>query len=244
MHPTKDQMKSLCEEATELLQSWPTREQFVIEFAGTPKSGKSTCIDIVDHFFRRIGYKTLAPSEGASKRTPQNLKEDLVAYNAWSATYALTQILESRIGADNHQLVLMDRGLFDAMAWFETLADDESESPTPVKLTATQCITIQSFLLIPQWRELTDMVFLFWTDPETALQRENEDKLIDRPGTAMNPQLLTRLNNAYTKIREEHSAKFNRLELVSTSPDTTARGTAYDVTTTILQKIKESRGKK
>ena len=36
-----------------------------IEFAGTPKSGKSTCIDTVSHFFRRTGYKVLAPNRGS-----------------------------------------------------------------------------------------------------------------------------------------------------------------------------------
>ena len=41
-----------------------------IEFAGTPKSGKSTCIEIVRHFFHRLEYKVLTPAEGASQRTP------------------------------------------------------------------------------------------------------------------------------------------------------------------------------
>ena len=55
--------------ALERLQSGtPVRPVFV-EFSGTPKSGKSTCIDIVSHFFRRVGFNVLAPTEGASKRT-------------------------------------------------------------------------------------------------------------------------------------------------------------------------------
>ena len=79
-----------------------------VEFAGTPKSGKSTCIDTVNHFFRRLGYKILAPTEGASKRTPYYLKDDYVAFNAWSATYALTHILEGRYGTDEYHIVILD----------------------------------------------------------------------------------------------------------------------------------------
>ena len=39
----------------------------IVEFAGSPKAGKSTTIDIVTHFFKRTGFKTWAPTEGASK---------------------------------------------------------------------------------------------------------------------------------------------------------------------------------
>ena len=151
MEPTKQQLDDLAAEAEKPLGAWnesPNSKQFVIEFAGTPKSGKSTCIDIVDHFFRRLGYDILAPSEGASKRTPRRLKEDLVAYNAWSATYALTQILESRYGADMYQLVLMDRGLFDALAWFEMLPTSSDPS-----LTGDDRTAIHNFLLVPNWSQ-------------------------------------------------------------------------------------------
>jgi putative protein kinase ArgK-like GTPase of G3E family len=51
---------------------------FVIEFAGSPKSGKSTNIEILVHFFKRMGFKVWAPVEGASRRTPYQLKRDLV----------------------------------------------------------------------------------------------------------------------------------------------------------------------
>ncbi len=41
------------------------RRPVVIEFAGSPKAGKSTTIDILGHFFKRMGYKVWAPTEGA-----------------------------------------------------------------------------------------------------------------------------------------------------------------------------------
>ena len=88
------ELQKLQEEALSLLDSMALDHPLFVEFAGTPKSGKSTCIDTVSHFFRRLGYNVLAPTEGASKRTPYYLKDDLVAFNAWSATYALTHILE------------------------------------------------------------------------------------------------------------------------------------------------------
>ena len=90
---------------------------FFVEFAGTPKSGKSSCIEIVRHFFRRVGFRILAPTEGASRRTPYYLKNNLPAFNTWSASYALTHVLEGKYDAeDRYQIALLDRGLFDALA--------------------------------------------------------------------------------------------------------------------------------
>jgi putative protein kinase ArgK-like GTPase of G3E family len=90
MKVEQDQLDQLAGNAKSLIgslnsQSAAERRPIFVEFAGTPKSGKSTCIDTINHFFRRVGYKVLAPTEGASKRTPYYLKENLVAFNAWSA---------------------------------------------------------------------------------------------------------------------------------------------------------------
>lgn len=65
----------------------------VVEFAGSPKAGKTTNIDIVTHFFKRTSFKTWAPTEGASKRTPYYLRRDLVAFNAWALNYAISETL-------------------------------------------------------------------------------------------------------------------------------------------------------
>ena len=70
----REELRHRAEGVLETLRA-PARPVFV-EFAGTPKSGKSTCIEIVRHFFRRLDYKVLAPAEGASRRTPYYLKDD------------------------------------------------------------------------------------------------------------------------------------------------------------------------
>ena len=167
-------LKELQDDARTLRESLVSGRPLFVEFAGTPKSGKSTCIDTVNHFFRRLGYKVLAPTEGASKRTPYYLKDDWVAFNTWSATYALTHILEGLHGTDEYNLVIMDRGLFDALAWFELLRSRG-------EISSEDCDTIQRFLMVGHWQRLVDMVFLFQTDSETSLERENRDKLIEEP---------------------------------------------------------------
>ena len=182
MNPNIDDMQKLQSRATETLPLLSEHPPLFIEFAGTPKSGKSTCIDTVNHFFRRLGYKVLAPTEGASKRTPYYLKEDLVAFNAWSATYALTHILEGRFGSDQYDLVIMDRGLFDALAWFELLKQKED-------ITSEDCSAIQNFLLVGHWRGLVDMIFLFQTDPTTSPWAGKRQQAHTRTRTSHEPGL-------------------------------------------------------
>ncbi len=234
MNPTDDQKTELQRKAAdtiECLKKCPRSRPLFVEFAGTPKSGKSTCIDTVNHFFRRSGYKVLAPTEGASKRTPYYLKDDYVAFNAWSATYALTHILEGRYGTDEYHIVILDRGLFDALAWFELLKEKDD-------ITSEDCSAIQKFLLVGHWRTLVDTVFLFQTDPATSLERENRNKLIEEPGRAMNPDFLSDLNAAYNTTRQKYAEMFNRFCAIDTGTgQSTELSTAHTVAGTILDQL-------
>ena len=200
-----------------------------VEFSGTPKSGKSTCIDIVGHFFRRLHYKVLAPTEGASKRTPYYLKDNLMAFNTWSASYALMHVLEGVHGSDKYDLAILDRGLFDALAWFQLLGNKD-------EINGSVRDRVQDFLLIEEWRSKIDAVLLFTTDPETSLEREGLHKIIQEGGRAMNPGFLGDLNTAYEQVREEHSEEFARFEIINTSDaeETSPRSTAEEAVAVIL----------
>lgn len=232
MNPTSDELQKLQNKARDSLRALSRCRPLFVEFAGTPKSGKSTCIDTVEHFFRRLDFKVLAPTEGASKRTPYFLKDDLVSFNIWSAAYALTHILEGRYGSDEYHLVIMDRGLFDALAWFELLRLKED-------IAEQDCAAIQKFLLIERWRNLVDIIFLFNTDPETSLERENQNKLIEEPGRAMNSEFLTELNLAYDKTRKNYADKFNRFEIIDTGhgSSTSQQLAAYKIAEMIVEEL-------
>ena len=210
-----------------LKSNQPERPVFV-EFSGTPKSGKSTCIDIVSHFFRRVGFNVLAPTEGASKRTPYYLRSDLVAFNTWSASYALTHILEGLYHSDKYHLAILDRGLFDALAWFQLLESNE-------QISSEERETIQNFISLEKWRSVIDAVFLFTADSATSMERENADKLTDEPGQAMNPIFLDSLNQAYYKVRNEYGDQFKITDIdTSKNEGTTAKSTSAQVADSIL----------
>lgn len=236
----REELRHRAEGVLEALRA-PARPVFV-EFAGTPKSGKSTCIEIVRHFFRRLDYKVLAPAEGASRRTPYYLKDDLIAFNTWSASYALMHVLEGLHGSDQYDLAILDRGLFDALAWFELLAS-RGEISSEVR------DQVQGFLQIEYWRSIIDAVLLFTTDAETAMERENNDKLIKEPGQAMNEGFLEELNDAYGEVRTKYADQFSRFEIIDTGKkgkkdkkDTSPEATAERVTNIILDVFEKTSG--
>ena len=219
------------------LREHPLERPYFVEFAGTPKSGKSSNIDIVEHFFRRMDFNVLAPSEGASKRTPRYLKSDWPAFNAWTASYALMQVVEGLHDPARPHISILDRGLFDALAWFELMKQCG-------QITSEFADSAQGFLTIDKWREAIDRVILFTVDPEISMRRENAQALVYDEGQAMNPKLLNELNAAYDAIRERYSDSFERFHQIDTTEMDEAKQSAIQVARFVVDDLQEISGLK
>jgi hypothetical protein len=166
---------------------------FTVEFAGSPKSGKSSTIDTVVHFFKRMGFRVFAPTEGASKRTPEQLRKDKVAFNVWTVNYAISQLLSAYHDADRSDLIILDRGCFDSIAWNELhqkkgLIDEE------------EAAVIKKFALHPHWAKYIDRLYLFTCDPDVSLKRETSATLTELEGTTMNRETLADLLGEYNSL--------------------------------------------
>src|SRR5215813_2744420 len=64
---------------------------FVIEFAGTPKSGKTTSVEAIRHFFNRHGFRVHVLVERASV-CPIPMKGHLF-FNTWCACTMLSELI-------------------------------------------------------------------------------------------------------------------------------------------------------
>ena len=199
----------------------------IVEFAGSPKAGKSTTIDIVTHFFKRTGFKTWAPTEGASKRTPHLLRRDLVAFNAWALNYAISEILIAYHNVEEHDLVVLDRGPFDSLAWMNVLKEDG-------KLDQDGYDRIRNFARHPKWATLVERVYLFTCSPETSMRREHEAKLIRSDGTAMNEEMLGKLQRQYESLGKEPDNGALAIKRFSTDGDGGQRETAREIVEDVM----------
>ena len=201
----------------------------VIEFSGSPKAGKTTTIDIVSHFYRRLGFRVWAPTEGASKRTPYHLKKDLVAFNAWSLNYAISEILLAYHNVDDPDLIILDRGPFDSLAWMAVLQEQD-------KISKDEYDTIRSYATLDKWARMVSKIFIFVCTPEISLGRENASKLTTASGIAMNEEMLAAVLKQYETLAEELKGYPTRK--IDTSDSTAPKDTAYMVANEVLNTLK------
>jgi predicted NUDIX family phosphoesterase len=67
---------------------------------------------------------------------------------------------------------------------------------------------IDRFLTLDLWCRREVCVFLFSADHETSLNRESSFKLIESHGSVMNPDVIGKLNDAYTLAADRQCSRF------------------------------------
>ena len=229
----QDRAKALVERISLLREE--DRLPLVVEFAGSPKAGKTSNIDIVTHFFKRTNFKTWAPTEGASKRTPYFLRRDLVAFNAWALNYAISEILTAYHNVEEYDLVVLDRGPFDSLAWMRVLKNDG-------QLDQDGYDRIERFARHPKWANLVERVYLFTCSPATSLHREHDAKLIRSDGTAMNDAMLRKLHEQYEFLGDESASDSASIRRFSTDAGPGLRDTARAIVIDIMDLLERKAG--
>ena len=234
LDPTQNDLKDLKRRALAVSKRrpWLKSGPICIEFAGSPKSGKSGTIETVTHFFRRTNVPLAAPAEGASRRTPAQLKKDFVAFNVWSLNYAVSEVLMATTSPQRPAVVFLDRGPFDAIAWMRFVRDEKR------LLTSSQCRAIEDYALHPKWTSRIHRLYIFTVSPAESLRREHRHALIAEGGIAMNKPVLTALVAQYQKLARDFRRKYP-VRTLDTTSDTTPLGVAFAVATDILDLLEQ-----
>ncbi|HZS03017.1 MAG TPA: hypothetical protein VFE37_30180 [Chloroflexota bacterium] len=203
------------------------RRPFFVELAGTPKSGKSTTAARLAHFLRRNHFRVRLLPEPASICPLAH--QDHLAFNTWATCTTLIEMLQA-VERDE-QIVLLDRGLFDALCWTHWLARTG-------RLSAAERRTVDEFVALDCWRQWLDLVFVFTADPDTAIEREVAGQLTDRAGRIMNRTTLQQLNESIAAVRREREGAFRAMVAIDTT-GSDARQTLEQVTAVTLQHMQE-----
>lgn len=167
------------------------RLPIVIEFIGPPKAYKSTVRDMVGRLAEKCGFRVFRPIEGASLPSQRVLRENLVAFNAWTGTYALQQLLESCLPVNQYDLVLFDRGIIDAICWFRALNELEYASDEASDAA-------RNFFGMTDWQRLLDGIVLLICDPTTSVKREQTGHLARADKLATSDAFLAKLHEVYS----------------------------------------------
>ena len=156
-----------------------SRRPVVIEFCGSPKSGKTSCLKSLDVFLRRNGFKTYIISEKAENCPITNKHSPI--FNLWTVMRSIADLCEMLYDRRHSDvdIILCDRPVCDALCWLEwmrtrgALGDGEFE-------------TIANFVTLPFWTRAIDIVFVLTADPSDSIAREYAHLLTRKRESIMN----------------------------------------------------------
>ncbi len=164
----------------------------IIEFTGTPTSGKTTLINGFDSILRNRGFRVMRPQEGAevfrhiSRKTP--------AYNITTGSYGLINVMEAANTRD-YDFVLLDRALYDAHAW---MIFWEGRG----QLTSEERAAFQRLFTDERWLLHIDLCLYVVCAPKQAMARAK----LDSPhavgcieGSYTNPTTIAKLIKVFSQ---------------------------------------------
>lgn len=223
------ELERLAAKILELKRRVRPRRPIVIEFAGSPKSGKTSALNSLDIFLRRNGFRTRVLTERASVCPIPNKFDPI--FNVWTGCAALNQLMDTiSNNALNVDVIIMDRGFFDALCWFEwqqingLLRHDDFER-------------FIGFFLAPRFRMVIDLVLAFDASPETSIEREYRNLLTRKEGSVMRKEVLTSYREVVTHALKKYTPLFRQVTASNTDKKTQDE-VSYDITKLTLEKLR------
>jgi predicted NUDIX family phosphoesterase len=208
------------------------RRPIVIEFAGVPKAGKTSTISQVHSFLKRCGFRVQTVIERASVCPIRDKKH--ANFNVWTACTTLVQVLEHTQEpprVDDPQILILDRGLFDAIAWL-TMMDRLSRIRTEDREA------IERFLLMPEWRKRINGVVVMTVSPREALEREQGLLPVEGTGSIMNTEVLQQMLATTKECAKRLADCFRIFEIDTTKrPGSTQKKTAEQAAEIVISLI-------
>lgn len=180
---------------------------FIIEITGTPDAGKSTTIDELYKFLKNQKLRVLPPQEGA-ERFP-HIPRNTPLYNIRTGIYAW-EILVDKSHMHDLDVIIFDRGLFDAYTWMMYWKGKNQLTPEEERL-------FQWFFTFRLWIDKIDLCYFMICDPEKSIERNKKIALSDKFGETSNPATITTLVERYKKAYELLSPQYPQLRLIDTT---------------------------
>lgn len=227
-----DELKKIASEVKQIIGQYRKRRPIVIEFSGVPKSGKTSSINSLMQFLKRNDFKVKILQESASvcpvkdKHSPK--------FNLWTVCDSIKSLVgELESERTRYDVIIMDRGIFDAMCWFQWLVDNR-------KMEHEMQDIMKCFLGMDELTSCIDIVFVYKATPEVSIEREYASLLTDVPGSIMNQEVLGEYLNAIdvTVGYAEKEKIFRRVEIIDTS-NINQNDVGKKVTETTLNILKE-----
>ncbi len=231
-----EELEKLASDILDLKQERKLRRPLLIEFCGSPKSGKSTTITSLNQFLKRNGFSTTVLTERASVCPVSNKKDPF--FNVWTLTSAIAEIIEN---LDNKKtdIIIADRAIFDALCWFKWLNTNETkESPY---LDSESYKALKSLINMDLIKGYINIIYVFTVEPKISIEREYSNLLTNKRGSIMQESVLTSFNTSITNVMKEHKNDFRKVISIDTGIEKNNKHpnfVSYSVTKNILYTLK------
>jgi hypothetical protein len=142
----------------------PLHRPLIIELAGLPNAGKDKISRVLVSYLEDVkGYRVGRIEESFGSCTLTGSKLDKFK---WAILNMVNKLQEYADMPEKYDVVLVNRGLFDALAWLQWWRQWDK------KFTEGDQHEFESLLLHSQWRDLVDYVFLLRVSPAESIRRE------------------------------------------------------------------------
>ena len=203
------ELQKLAEEVRALKAEHRQKRPIVIEFSGSPKAGKTSCINSLELFLKRNDFSVQIVQERASV-CPVSDKQSPM-FNLWTACMSLAGLIGTLENKKNQvDVLILDRGIFDALCWFEWLVSTSKMEEEQRRIT-------EQFLLANELVSCIDVVFAFSVQPGISIEREYATLLTDKLGTIMNVKVLGEYLAAIEHTYSTKSKYFHKVFKIDTS---------------------------
>ena len=233
------ELEKLVQQVLDLKSSRTQRRPLFIEFCGSPKSGKSTPINSLSMFFRRNGLKIAVLTERAGICPIQNKTHP--NFNIWTLCSVIADMLEKmEHGKEKIDIIIADRGIFDALCWFNWLNTNPSNK-NPY-LSNENFKELTTFINSDIWKRNIDLIYVFIVDPKTSIEREYSALLTEKRGSIMREDVLETYNTSVEQVITEYSQYYRQVEKIKTDEDDLSGNpnkVNYIVTKSVLQNLIE-----
>lgn len=192
----------------------PLSKPFVIEFSGTPRTGKTTIINNLYDFFKKGGFHTTIIEEfTTSKYYKEVFKEKNKDLSTTESNIAIveevTKQLENAVHSDK-EIILIDRSINDRQIW-NYRRYISGNMPEELYYETTEKYSSIS-------KELIDFLVITYAESLTSLKRDYSSSLALEKRNFLNIDNLDEYNNSLKDIEELFKTSVEDSILLDTTP--------------------------
>lgn len=223
------------EEVFKLKKVLSKQTPYVIEFTGTPRTGKTSLINNLKDFFKKKGFtvdilEEFTTSEKYKKEIYPTLKDKYKnVVNTEIPKYVLKQLDESI--NKNPDIIIIDRSLFDRLIWVDRLVLKDG-------MSKKEYLDYKK-MYIPLIKEKIDIVISIYTDSLTALKRDYNANLSLEKRTFLNEINIDEYNRSLLNMEKLSKKEKINFKLFDTT-NKNQREISFEVIDFILEDMKRS----